>query len=92
MWRKLIDKLQVWLYLGGNTELALLVGRWGTLATPIPQLAPMPPALMSYTTEDDTPTEKLTIFEFDPTFSRNEERGIDVANDIAVPASRLDIN
>ena len=93
-WRKLLDRLQAWLYLAGFSRLARFIGRW---CSP-PDLAPMPLLSMpthhtehcTWTLDDTDPTVPLCIIDFDPRFRHNP--GIDVARDVAWPTSKYDVN
>jgi hypothetical protein len=91
--RRFVDRLQVWLYLGGNAALANFISRWGSPAL-VPAELPQeeritlpPPASSAYPPAAAGP---LKVVHFDPTFNAN--RDIDVEHDIAWPASKLDVN
>jgi hypothetical protein len=92
--RKLIDAVQVWLYLQSRDRLALAVGRLGTVAEPVlgqsEAPTPKPKCEDRWTTEDYHDSEPLQVIDFDPFWNNNDD--IDVERDIAIPTSKLDIN
>jgi hypothetical protein len=98
MFKRFIDRAQVWLYLAGHMTLASLIGRWGTPPTmpvfPPPKMLQAAPADRQdmWTTADYHLPKALKIIDFDPTFRDNEERGIDVVHDVAVAATKLDVS
>lgn len=91
MLRNLIDRLQIWLYLGGNTELAHFIGRWGTEAQIIPGVPDSERITIPDPEEVLDPDAPLQLLNFDDTF-RTSNKGIDVAKDLAFPTHKYDIN
>ena len=91
MLRNLIDRLQIWLYLGGNTELARFVGRWGSEAHIIPGVPDSERDTLPEIEEGFDPDGPLELLNFDPTF-RTPNKGIDAAKDLAFPTHKYDIN
>jgi hypothetical protein len=83
MWRKLCDRLSVWLLLGGHDSLAMLLSRWRTrdgvhLLPAAPEPVPVPP-------------EVLRVIDFDPRWNYNVA-DIDASKDIAWPTTKYDVN
>jgi len=93
MLRRIIDKLQVWLYLADFPKLAQFIGNFADASPEAPpQLPPVAIAATYAVSARPELPKSLKVLIFDPTYADNSSRGIDVAKDVAWPASKYDVN
>jgi hypothetical protein len=99
--KKLIDRLQIWLYLSGFTRLGQFVGRWGTAPLLLGSSSDDRPTLPDPVPNgevrsgpgwalDEFEVGPLKVINFDPAF--NDNKGVDTGRDVAFPTTKYDVN